>query len=124
MKINWVDGYEITVRYDAEADEVTVSANRTEATDGDSVALSVLSKEAKIRHPARRVAKLIEKDFLINVRLDPSGKSVQLNTLARQARDAATLDIICPRCGGTTRAVPGQSARCAYCDSALPVPKE
>ena len=94
------------------------------AQKGDYIALSVLSREAKFRNPARRIAKLIEKDYLINVRLDPSGKAVQLNTLGRQAREAATIDIICPRCGGTTRVAPGKSTRCAYCDSALPIPRK
>ncbi len=93
------------------------------AQKGDSIALSALGKEAKLRNPGKRIAKLIDKDYIVNARLDPSGKTVRLNTLVRQTREAAVIDLICPRCGGTTRAVPGKPTRCAYCDSALPTPK-
>ena len=89
-----------------------------------TVPLSALGDAAKLKNPGKRLAQLMDRGYLCNVQLDLAGSVALLTGLPRRAPEAAKpveyIDVVCPHCGGTTRALPGRPCRCDYCDSMLP----
>lgn len=109
--------------------DARAAANVLAVHDGPSMPLARLGELAKVKRPEKRIPRLIDKGYLANAQYDPAHGAVLLAgwtppVQAAVPKRAAPMpvDLRCPHCGGTTRVVPGEPARCQWCDSALDNP--
>ena len=91
------------------------------AQDESVVYVMTAEKPLRIREPVSRLKLLMDAGYMDNITLDEIRGIAVLTPPPPIVPPKWVIDVVCPRCGGTTTIESGTPGRCAWCDSLLPI---
>ena len=107
-------GRHLLLRYDA----LRIARILTYTTE-ESVSMENLHRDLPMRHLTKRLATLIQRDYLQNVHIDSAKNAVVLTAPNQQVIHNDIIEMECPNCGAKNQVIKGRVGRCIYCEQPI-----